>query len=1080
LLMLFSCFATLSVSADTQTLSEKLTDTSDFSLSSIEYTEQMLIAYNIGNCFEMTELRPAYVRPEISNINDHIRYKETMAGNVLVTEEYIKYLKSIGIQAIRLPVTWFNMLEDENGNIYPKDTWYASKETRQKAWYNGKINEEFLARVKQVVDWIIENDMYCMINTHHDAAANTSNPVNPIIMDIDHKEQTYNYLSNIWGQVGSYFKNYGSKLMFEFYNEATSNSGHMTPSDTADDFTSDLLCHLISLIRSQGSNNANRFLVCPRYGGVSMWSNNEYLQRFVNSDTADDKIVVTTHTYTSVSSMPGSIRSIRTWMNNTGIGAIIDEFGATDAGSNLKEKSINSFASVRKASDEHKVSCWFWDGGHQDCALTNRYYLKPSAPALGAYVGKDIEFENYTKEEVLSLTQSTQPNWVELYTEDGSDYAGKYLLLTSANKINNLYKSGNYAGYYSHDGAENGLFTYFTSDDGVNYNLMSTNVPTPWTQIAWKQLQVSGSTYYTKQVDGNYQIEKIGDGLQDYVATGDNLIPLGGEWQKGHYATNGKYEGEGTTYYNARISLKNKIAVLPDNFYQFHLVEKGTRYQFIIRSYDANGNFVKNLGTITNGALQMPSNAYYISVSLYDSHQTENGDKLFSYLEDGTFKPTMYLYVDAGSLECKHSPVENSGVVFEPTCKAQGYTEYTCEICSKTYRDDFVEKLSSCVADDSKDNVVPPNCGEEGYTEHTCKFCKENFKTDIVPATGNHTLDESKDNVVLPTCTEKGYTEHYCTVCKKTYKTDETDIDPDAHNIKTAQAVESTCTETGLTEGKYCDKCGETLVAQEETSKKPHTEYVSSKGYEATCKGAGYTDEISCSVCGELLVERERIPLLQHVEKVDRGYSATCSKTGLTNGKHCSVCGEVTLAQKEISKLSHTVSPNLETVKEPTETDVGEKVKKCLVCGEVVETEVIEKLEPTVCVHTTVIKNLKKATYFAKGYTGDTVCVECGEITLKGKATDKLTLKVLKFKLTKGKKQFKVKYTKVADATGFQVRYKVKGKWKIKTFKATKTVTKTIKKLKKGNYKVQVRAMIVNGKLKAYSKWAKVKRVKVK
>ncbi|MBQ4156413.1 MAG: hypothetical protein IJD90_06375, partial [Clostridia bacterium] len=99
---------------------------------------------------------------------------------------------------------------------------------------------------------------------------------------------------------------------------------------------------------------------------------------------------------------------------------------------------------------------------------------------------------------------------------------------------------------------------------------------------------------------------------------------------------------------------------------------------------------------------------------------------------------------------------------------------------------------------------------------------------------------------------------------------------------------------------------------------------------------------------------------------------------------------------------------------------------------------------------------------------------------LKGKATDKLTLKVPKFKLTKGKKLFKVKYTKVADATGFQVRYKVKGKWKTKTFKATKTVTKTIKKLKKGTYQVQVRAIIVNGKLKAYSTWSKSKKVKVK
>ncbi|MBQ4155466.1 MAG: cellulase family glycosylhydrolase, partial [Clostridia bacterium] len=600
----------------------------------------MLVSYNIGNCFEMTELRSNYVRPEISNIQEHIQYKETMAGNVLVTEEYIKYLKSIGIQAIRLPVTWFNMLEDENGNIYPKDTWYSDIETRKKAWYNGKINEEFLARVKQVVDWIIENDMYCMINTHHDAAANTSNPVNPIIMDIDHKEQTYNYLTNIWGQVGSYFKNYGSKLMFEFYNEATSNSGHMTASDTADDFVSDLLCYLIPLIRNQGSNNANRFLVCPRYGGVSQWRNNEYLHRFLDSDTAEDKIIITTHTYVPCSSINSSIKSVRNRMDEIGIGAIIDEIGATDAGSNLKEKAINAFASIREASDEYKVSCWFWDGGHQDAAITNRYYMKPSAPVLGAYVGKDIEFENYTKEEVLSLTKSTQPNWVELYTEDGTDYAGKYLLITSANKITNLYKSDLSTGYYSHDGAENGLLTYFTSDDGVNYNLMSTNVPTPWTKIAWKQLQVSGSNYYTNQIGGNYKIEKIGDGLQNYAPTGSNLVA--GDWQKGYYATNGKYEGEGTTYYNKRISLVDKIQVTPDAYYAFETIK---RYKFIVRAYNESGNFVSNLGTVDNGVLQIPKNACQISVSMYDTGSPAvSADELLSYLADGTLKPAIYLY----------------------------------------------------------------------------------------------------------------------------------------------------------------------------------------------------------------------------------------------------------------------------------------------------------------------------------------------------------------------------------------------------------------------------------------------------
>ena len=101
---------------------------------------------------------------------------------------------------------------------------------------------------------------------------------------------------------------------------------------------------------------------------------------------------------------------------------------------------------------------------------------------------------------------------------------------------------------------------------------------------------------------------------------------------------------------------------------------------------------------------------------------------------------------------------------------------------------------------------------------------------------------------------------------------------------------------------------------------------------------------------------------------------------------------------------------------------------------------------------------------------------------ITGSTIKKLTLAKPKFtvKAVKGKKQFKVTYKKVKNATGFQVRYRIKGKWKVKTFKAKKNATKLIKKLKKGTYKVQVRAMVKQGKLKAYSAWAKVKKVKIK
>ena len=80
----------------------------------------------------------------------------------------------------------------------------------------------------------------------------------------------------------------------------------------------------------------------------------------------------------------------------------------------------------------------------------------------------------------------------------------------------------------------------------------------------------------------------------------------------------------------------------------------------------------------------------------------------------------------------------------------------------------------------------------------------------------------------------------------------------------------------------------------------------------------------------------------------------------------------------------------------------------------------------------------------------------------------------------KGKvKKLTIKYTASSKAVGFQIRYKKgSGKWLIKNYNTRKSITKTINKLKKGKYSVQVRTY-TSGK-KSYSKWSKVKKVTVK
>ncbi len=112
---------------------------------------------------------------------------ETEWGNPW-RDDYFKKISTLGFKHVRIPIRW--------------DTPARGLQT---APYT--LNATFLARIKQVVDDALANNLYVVINMHHHEEI-FSNP-----------EGTKARFLSQWGQIATFFKGYNQKLLFEIMNE---------------------------------------------------------------------------------------------------------------------------------------------------------------------------------------------------------------------------------------------------------------------------------------------------------------------------------------------------------------------------------------------------------------------------------------------------------------------------------------------------------------------------------------------------------------------------------------------------------------------------------------------------------------------------------------------------------------------------------------------------------------------------------------------------------------------------------------------------------------------------------------------
>lgn len=221
-----------------------------------KYVEAMQPGWNLGNTFDAVGM---------GGTADPSAEDETAWGNPLVTRELIEQIAAQGFKSIRIPITW-----DLKMGPAPDYT----------------IDAAFMERIEEVVDWSLEEDLYVMINLHHDSWR----WINGMGANYDEVLNRYNAA---WTQIADHFKDHDHKLMFESVNEPQFSSEEAASSHEMLDV---LNVSFHSIVRASGGDNATRPLVLPT---LHTSSDQQHLDALTASLTEldDPNIIATTHYY---------------------------------------------------------------------------------------------------------------------------------------------------------------------------------------------------------------------------------------------------------------------------------------------------------------------------------------------------------------------------------------------------------------------------------------------------------------------------------------------------------------------------------------------------------------------------------------------------------------------------------------------------------------------------------------------------------------------------------------------------------------------------------------------------------------
>lgn len=331
-----SMFAQLPVTAYADDIAVATTQQPFRVLSAEEMVAEMGTGWNLGNTMDgHTGFTP----------------NETLWQNVVTTQKLIDAVHDAGFNTVRIPVTWGTMINDSDYSI----------------------NEKWMSRVQDIVDYCIKQDMYVIINIHHDGAEQSG----WLRIASDDFGAVKEKFAGVWETIAERFKDYDEHLIFESMNEVT--GGDTDPQQDIDRIE-ELNQIFVDVVRSTGSNNALRWLSCPaRYTNITVTTDDQYNFQLPN-DTVEDRLFLAVHYYDWLFGLAENMTNT-TWseaqtaalvrefsqltkFTDKGIPVILGEYGAINK-QNEEQRAYHYEVVARLCKTGFIVPC-YWDNGFYD------------------------------------------------------------------------------------------------------------------------------------------------------------------------------------------------------------------------------------------------------------------------------------------------------------------------------------------------------------------------------------------------------------------------------------------------------------------------------------------------------------------------------------------------------------------------------------------------------------------------------------------------------------------------------------------------------------------------------------------